>query len=483
MATLFKPFQRVLLTHDRIASLLRDGLRNKIRDLGLYVLDGVSAGNSIGVVLWNVSTARPSFYCVASATNAAVDIDGTSGSPNSRMVTGEGEIAAPGALGTFQVLDGSAVDYVLGCAVVDVPASVVENLNTPGVYSYATFAETVGYTAAAGTVTDSGGGVLKIIVDNLLDTNEGDNTALSDTSIRVMLKATEDGGTVGPQTDSGTSWYEDCAIHWDGSNNYINTSSYLGQSSPSTTSTDYSVYLLGPVCRRVATGLPSSAAPFCFYTGAGSAAAVTDVLDYRDASSGIKTQGRYGSEDHYRLATKRGRGTGAAAIPALPVGVHVEGNDDNSTSVSNTTSLTYFDTSVNIAGSTFKGGDSLDFEFLAEIETLGGGGTVDWQLRLDSTSLFTLSHGTPSPGDFVHIRGTLHFLTNGANTAIRAVALVSMGSADASTGGTSPELYEEYHSSITTGDRELRLGVQFGTADATNLATCRVARGYMHGPF
>lgn len=483
MTAFLKPWQRALVTVGRLKTLVIDALTTELAKYGLYAHGGAAAPDSVGVVLWNHDADRPSLYCVASATNAAVDIDGTSGNAESRMIDGNGRVAAPGALGTFQVLASSAVDYELGCMVVDVPSSVTENLNVPGTYNYDQVTSQVGYTAAAGTVTNPSGTQLKIIVDNLLDGTEGDCSALSDTTVRVMLKAVEDGGGVGPQATSG--WFEDLAIQWDGSNNYVQTTTYLGQSTPSTTSADYAIYALGPICRRVSTGLPSGAARFAVYTGGGTGAVVTDVAGYETvASSGVRAMPKDGSETNYRLATKRGRGTGVAAVPALAVGGLVESNTAESTTVSNTSSMTWFDTSVTMAGNTMRPGDTLDFEFLAEISALGAGGTVDWAVRLDSTAFFALSHGTPSPGHFVHIKGTLQFLDTGSgNVGVRAIALVSMGSADDSTGGTAPELYEDYHSAITvTSDRELRLGVQFGTADATNTAVCHIAKGVFHGP-
>lgn len=316
MTAFLKPWQRALITVGRLKTLVIDALTTELAKYGLYAHGGAAAPDSVGVVLWNHDADRPSLYCVASATNAAVDIDGTSGNAESRMIDGNGRVAAPGALGTFQVLASSAVDYELGCMVVDVPSSVTKNLNVPGTYNYDQVTSQVGYTAAAGTVTNPSGTQIKIIIDNLLDGTEGDCSALSDTTVRVMLKAVEDGGGVGPQANSG--WFEDLAIQWDGSNNYVQTTTYLGQSTPSTTSADYAIYALGPICRRVSTGLPSGAARFAVYTGGGTGAVVTDVAGYEDeATSSVFTIGRRGSEDHFRLSTHLGiDGNSGYPVPA-----------------------------------------------------------------------------------------------------------------------------------------------------------------------
>jgi len=275
MPDLLQPFDRAALTVTRLGTYVMDGLRQIAEDLQKYPRDS----QTYGVVLWNPSLGTWSLACAASAANDSLDISGVGGDADDRMIDGQGRLVAPGALGTTVVLNTVATAYSVSGKAEAIPQNVVEHRQLPGTYHYELTEEVCGLVGAAGTVTEPVPGQLKILVDSVLDPAEGDQSVLTDHVVRVWLKAIDDGGTVGPQGLAG--WYEDRPILWDGANNYIQTTTLLGQSVASTTSGDYEICLLGPIVRRVGNE-PSGSAPFCFYTGTGIGNPVSIVTDWQN---------------------------------------------------------------------------------------------------------------------------------------------------------------------------------------------------------
>lgn len=277
-----RAFGRRLITKAGINDLIVGGLESFARAIG-YRFGGTeefghSAGEDGTPILFDPSTASWSFSISSVAAGALVFV----ASACHAVIDHEGRVLEWEHGGSFAVLNASGVDYLLGVKAETIPASVVEILDDPGSYDYDSEELVVGLTATPDAVTDLGSGVLRIQIDVLMDASELDGSGLTDSSVRVYLTAFADGGP-GPATDSG--WFEDCAIKFVGGAAVIDTTSYLGQSTPSTTAADYRVTLLGPIVRRVATGLPSGARPVAEWTGAGAGNPPTSAAGVGDDPS------------------------------------------------------------------------------------------------------------------------------------------------------------------------------------------------------
>ena len=135
--------------------------------------------------------------------------------------------------------------YFIGLQKSIVPADVEINVRT-GKIKYVFVEEAIGERADPNLVEDDGDGTMTIRVDSVTEAGV-DNTGRT---IRIFLKATEDGGGVGPQTL--ITPFEDLVVQYDGTNNFVESNTGLGQSatSISTSVNDYEVVLIGPSVKR-----------------------------------------------------------------------------------------------------------------------------------------------------------------------------------------------------------------------------------------
>jgi hypothetical protein len=137
------------------------------------------------------------------------------------------------------------IDYYVGLQFTYVPSEVETNVRT-GKLKYVFAEEAIGERADPDLVVDDGDGTMTIRVNSVTEAGV-DN---SGRTVRVFLKSTEDGGGVGPQTL--ITPFEDLTVQYNGTHNYIETTTGLGQSSTliSTSANDYEVVLIGPSVKR-----------------------------------------------------------------------------------------------------------------------------------------------------------------------------------------------------------------------------------------
>lgn len=139
----------------------------------------------------------------------------------------------------------SGVDYNVGLRSVTIPDSVETNLKT-GKLKYVFFKELIGELSDPTSVVDDGDGTLTIIVDSVFESGVDH----SGRTVRVFLKSTEDGGSLGPLSLAVPT--EDLVVQWNGSNNFIETTTALGQTATSISvdTNDYQVVAIGATVRR-----------------------------------------------------------------------------------------------------------------------------------------------------------------------------------------------------------------------------------------
>lgn len=139
----------------------------------------------------------------------------------------------------------TAIDYFVGIKPIEIFTETERNVKT-GLIEYRLIEEIIGIKADPDIIIDDTDGTLTIIVDSV--TEAGVNNA--GRTVRVFLKARQEGGSLGPQTEAQP--FEDLAVIWDSSNNKIETTTTLGQilGSISTDPNDYEVVLLGPTVLR-----------------------------------------------------------------------------------------------------------------------------------------------------------------------------------------------------------------------------------------
>jgi len=189
------------------------------------------------------------------------------------------------SLGTQVPFENTLSDlYFVGLQISNIPADVEINVRT-GKIKYVFVEEAIGERADPDLVVDDGDGTMTIRVNSVTETAV-DNTGRT---VKVFLKATEDGGAVGPQTL--ITPFEDLVVQYDGVNNFIETTTGLGQSatSISTDANDYEVVLSGPSVKKntdlrliaevIFLGIITG-------TGAGTSPTVFDQADRRVLGSG-----------------------------------------------------------------------------------------------------------------------------------------------------------------------------------------------------
>jgi len=137
------------------------------------------------------------------------------------------------------------IDYFVGLRQNIVPDGAETNVRT-GKLKYIFFKEIIGERADPDVVVDDTDGTMTIRVNSV--TEAGVSNA--GRKVLVFLKATEDGGGVGPQ--SLITPIEELTVQFDGSNNFVETVTGLGQvaTNISTDVNDYEVILIGPTVKR-----------------------------------------------------------------------------------------------------------------------------------------------------------------------------------------------------------------------------------------
>lgn len=137
----------------------------------------------------------------------------------------------------------TAIDYHVGIKPIEIANGTEINVKT-GKIEYIYFKEVVGIKGQPNLVVDDGDSTMTITVDSVTETGVSN----AGRTVRIWLKSLDDGGTIGPQTEVDP--FEDVVVTWDGSNNRIATTGKLGQSTISTTVTEYEIALLGPTVKR-----------------------------------------------------------------------------------------------------------------------------------------------------------------------------------------------------------------------------------------
>lgn len=132
----------------------------------------------------------------------------------------------------------AAILYYIGLHYCEVPTEVQINPRT-GQPEYASFKEEIGEVSNPNSVVDNGTN-LTFVVDSVCEplvSNAGRQALIW----KVGLASEATSFSVAVET---------CSVVWDGLNNTITTSGLLGQTTVSTTNTDYMVALIGPTVRR-----------------------------------------------------------------------------------------------------------------------------------------------------------------------------------------------------------------------------------------
>ena len=132
----------------------------------------------------------------------------------------------------------NGVNYFVGIRYIEIPEETEINVRT-GKIKYGLFKESVGELAPPDSVVDDGDETLTIIVDGV--TEAGVSNA--GRKVKVWLH---------DEAKSQIQAFEELTVQWDGSNNYIETSTALGQvlGAISTDASKYRVALLGPSVKR-----------------------------------------------------------------------------------------------------------------------------------------------------------------------------------------------------------------------------------------
>lgn len=131
--------------------------------------------------------------------------------------------------------DAGATTYYIGARAADVPASVSGNTTDGSIYYNGT-AEKIGVPGVPDTVTDQGGSIL-MVIDTLVDPGW---TAAATRKVQVWL--------VDPETSADAVAIQTVTAAYNGVSGSVEITipNNLGQTTVSTTASDYSLFLLGP---------------------------------------------------------------------------------------------------------------------------------------------------------------------------------------------------------------------------------------------
>lgn len=131
--------------------------------------------------------------------------------------------------------------YHIGLRYCRVPSLNIEINPRTGYKEYVSYEESVGNTGDPDTVVDLGGSI-RFNVDTITEAG----VSHVGRTVRVWLKS--------PVTDIVPVAFEDCAVQWDGLNNYIVTAATLGQTAVDPATASYTVHELGATLQRLASG-------------------------------------------------------------------------------------------------------------------------------------------------------------------------------------------------------------------------------------
>lgn len=131
----------------------------------------------------------------------------------------------------------NGIPYYVGARYAEIPESTEINVRT-GAIKYVFFKEAVGELADPDSVVDDGDETLTIIVDSVFEAG----VSHAGRKVIVWLKD--------PVSQADT--FEECTVLWDGSNNYIETTTALGQTigNISVDESSYTVFAKGVTVRR-----------------------------------------------------------------------------------------------------------------------------------------------------------------------------------------------------------------------------------------
>lgn len=181
-------------------------------------------------------------------------------------VTGDGyvvlaENAQPWLLAVpFENL--GATDYEVGIPQSWVPGAVARNPRT-GVPEYTADVEALGKDGYPSAVVDNGDGTITLTITNVCDPGNPGHTYAGRTC-RVWL--------VTPQSGVAATAFEQRTVVLSGGVNKITTAGSLGQTTISTTTTDYRVLMYGPMVRKGAGSISALTAPIFVGTVTGGGA-------------------------------------------------------------------------------------------------------------------------------------------------------------------------------------------------------------------
>lgn len=208
---------------------------------------------------------------LASGGNDTVQVTGTS-----RITDGSGHVmeahnAEGGVTALFE--NTSGITYYVGARYCEIATEIAINPKT-GDPQYLAYTEEVGESGTPDLVTDNGNDTITFRVDSITESG----VSCAGRTVRVYMVTPASGAT------SASIAFEDLTVVWDGSNNKVTTAGALGQTSISTTTTDYVVVMLGITVKRN-TNLETSPDHMFIGTvlgvGAGSPPATFDVSGQR----------------------------------------------------------------------------------------------------------------------------------------------------------------------------------------------------------
>lgn len=151
----------------------------------------------------------------------------------------------------------AATTYEVGAGRIDQPVEIDINPRT-GKPDYDHYVEAVGDEAEPNSVTDNGSNIT-FRVDSLIADAAGES--LAGRTVRVFKKIPADGATTAAVA------IEELVVVFGGAQNTITTSGLLGQTTVSTTTSDYLVQLVGLSVRRNTNPVPISTSPKHFFAG------------------------------------------------------------------------------------------------------------------------------------------------------------------------------------------------------------------------
>ena len=140
----------------------------------------------------------------------------------------------------------AGVDYHVALESAVVESDVETNPRT-GEFEYSKFTEVIGRLGTPDSVVDVGGGVIELNINGLTEVGKD----YSGRSAIVFLTARTEGGP-GALSPSQSVAFETRTVSFSAGNNLLTTVGNFGQSTVSTTASDYRVLIIGPTIKRLA---------------------------------------------------------------------------------------------------------------------------------------------------------------------------------------------------------------------------------------